>query len=370
MCPLLLNRIGTIRKTICTVLALLALDSVTIDSRALAAPAEAQRNFYSVLEDLLGDFEYDLKNGQVGGLRDLAIRSIVVNESVPASFKNHLDLVLSERLMKAAKIRILQCLQCKSRKTVVSGEKMVVSGPENNPQELARIARQSGIQSFMDVVFSYQPTGMVLSLSIVDAESGAMSWSGSYNSETSRTASFRRGIVAPQVDGVRSASEYLPVVQYRLMVGYWQQQNVATTTGTLGLGLRMMERYDNRRKEVGFELDYFRNSSSIVGASTTTATDLYAGMNVTLLFMHAWNLIGEEENLNRARGGVALGIGGTYASGFLGGLVRGAYEWRLARHWAVSANLGYRPSATKFVGSSAAGTVSGAEYGLGVSALF
>lgn len=64
------------------------------------------------------------------------------------------------------------------------------------------------------------------------------------------------------------------------------------------------------------------------------------------------------------------GIGGTYASGFLGGLIRGGYEWRLAKHWAVSGSLGYRPSATQFVGGTASGTVSGIEAAFGVSALF
>jgi hypothetical protein len=342
---------------------------------AEAAPSaskkeDSARNFYLVLEDLLSDFEQDLKSGQVQGLRDMAIRSVTVNELVPPSFKNHLELVLSERLMKTSKVRMLQCFECRSKKTVVSGDKMVVSGPETNAQELSRIARKVGIQNFMDAVFSYQPTGMVLSLSIHDADSGAMAWSSSYNSETSKTAAYRRGVAKPENEGVRNASEYLPVVQYRAILGYGMQRNIAKSTGTLSAGLRMMERYDNRKKEVGFELTYARNASSIVGALTDTDSDLYAGVNLTLLFLHAWNLIGEEENLNHARGGVVVGLGGTYASGFLGGLVRAGYEWRLAKHWAVGLNLGYRPSATKFVGTQSSGTVSGVDYGLGISALF
>ncbi len=370
VCPLFQGWRGRISKKILILCGVLFIGADGAVRPVYGDEVESARSFYSVLEDLLGDFEFDLKNGSVSGLRDIAVRSIVVNETVPASFKNHLELVISERLMKTAKVRVLQCLPCKSKKTVVSGEKMMVSGPETNPQELSRIARQSGIQNFMDVAFSYLPSGMVLSLSLFDADSGAMSWSSSYNSETSRTSAYRRGVVPQSNDGVRSASDYLPVIQPRVMIGYWHQRNVTESTGTLGIAFRLMERYDNRKKEVGFELGYFRNASSIVGAETSPDTDLYSGMNLTLLFMHSWNLIGEEENLNQARGGLALGIGGTYASGFLGGLVRASYEWRLAKHWAVSANLGYRPSATKFVGSRAAGTVGGTEYGLGISALF
>ncbi len=331
---------------------------------------DPMRNFYTVLEDLVSDFEYDLKNGQVSGLRDLSIRNLAVNELVPASFKSHLELVITERLLKAAKVRMIQCLPCRARKTVLSGDQMVISGPETNPAEMSRIARQSGIQNFMDVAFSYQPTGMVLSLYVTEADTGAVIWSRSYNSETSRTSAYRRGVDQSQLEGMRSASEYLPVVQYRATVYYGYQPDVSGYTSTLGIGFRMMERYDNRKKEVGFELDYFRNANSIVGADTAGNNDLYGGLNLTLLFEHAWNLIGEEENYNRARGSILAGVGGTYASGFLGGIIRGGYEWRLAKYWAVTTSLAYRPTGTKFLATTDVGSVSGIEALFGVSALF
>jgi hypothetical protein len=133
------------------------------------------------------------------------------------------------------------------------------------------------------------------------------------------------------------------------------------------------ERYDNRKKEVGFELNYFLDSASIAGSDATeaeAAQSLYGSLNFTLLFVHAWNLIGDLENYNRMRGSIFAAIGGTYASGFLGGLVRGGYEWRMGKHWGIQAVLGYRPSATRFIDGSSVGIVSGVEFGLGISALF
>ena len=62
-------------------------------------------------------------------------------------------------------------------------------------------------------------------------------------------------------------------------------------------------------------------------------------------------------------------IGGTYTSGFLGGVIRGTYESRLAKHWAVNGFLGYRPTATLVVGASNL-TLSGVEGGIGVGFLF
>lgn len=330
-----------------------------------------ERNFYDVLEDILGDFEYDLKNGNVQGLRDLSIRNIATSENIPPSFRSHLELVISERILKNTKTRLVQCLPCRARRTTLNGDQVVITSPETNPVELARIAKISGIAHFMDVAFSYQPSGMVLSMTINEPESGAMIWSRSYNSETSRAAAFRRGVDYTQVDEARRAAEYKPTIQYRATVFYMFQPNIGGNTGCLGAGFRGMERYDNRRKEVGFELDYFMDASSIVSTVADPDTvNLYSGFNMTMLFMHAWNFIGAEENYNTVRGSYFLGIGGTYASGFLGGLIRTGYEWRLAKYWAVSTNLGYRPKSTAFIGEDEAGSVSGLEFGVGINLLF
>ncbi len=51
-----------------------------------APPEEKKvRNFYRVLEEVLGDFELDLKQNEVRGLRDLSIRNVVTSENVPPS---------------------------------------------------------------------------------------------------------------------------------------------------------------------------------------------------------------------------------------------------------------------------------------------
>lgn len=328
-----------------------------------------ERNFYEVLDDLLGDFEYDLKNGNVNGLKDLSIRNVAMSENVPPSFKSHLELVVTEKILATSKARVIQCLPCRAKRTTLNGDQMVITSAETNPVELSRIAKLSGIAHFMDISFSYQASGMVLSMYIMDPENGGILWSRSYNSESSRASAFRRGVDYSQIDEGRKRTEYIPLVQYRLAAYYLFEPNVSGSTGCLGLGFRMMERYDNRHKEVGFEMDYLKDASTLVGPAATAA-NLYSGFNLTMLFVHGWNFIGGEENYNLVRGSVSIGVGGTYTSGYLGGLVRAAYEWRLAKHWAVSGNLGYRPNATAFTSTANLGTVSGVEFGLGVSALW
>jgi hypothetical protein len=334
-----------------------------------------QRNFYEVLEDLLADFEYDLKNGDVRGLKDVSVRNIALSENVPPSFKSHIELVITERILRTSQAKIIQCLACRSRKTQLNGDQVVVTSPDSNPVELARIAKTAGISNFMDIAFTFQPGGMVLSMTTTDPDTGSVIWSRSYNSETSRTAAYRRGVDFSQIDDARRASEYRPNLQYRLATLYTYQQDLSEAAGCIGAAFRLMERYDNRKKEVGFEVDYFMNTSSVAGSGTTvtssTTTSIWSGFNLTLLFVHAWNFIGAEENFNSIRGSLFAGVGGSYATGYLGGLVRSGYEFRLGRHWAVSGSVGYRPPSAIFVGTSGASTtISGIEAGLGVNYLF
>jgi len=338
-----------------------------------ATPREGERNFYEVMEDLLGDFEFDIKNGNVYGLKDLSIRNLAVSENIPSSFKTHLELLITERILKTTKTRIIQCLPCRSKRTTLNGDQVIITSPDTNPAELSRIAKMSNISHFLDVAYSYQPNGMVLSMFITEPDSGSIVWSRSYNSETSRAAAFRRGVDYSQTDDARRMTEYAPTIQYRVGINYMFEPNIAGITGCLGLGVRMMERYDNRRKEVGFQAEFLKDSSTIVGtvpAAAVAADNLYGGINLTLLFTHGWNLIGDEENYNKVRGSLSFGIGGTYASGFLGALVRASYEWRLGKHYSVSANAGYRPQSAAMLTTNTSAQVSGAEFGIGVNMLF
>ena len=338
-----------------------------------AKTANGSRSFYAVLDEVLSDFEYDLKSGQVIGLKDVSVRNVVTSENVPPSFKSHLELLISERILKTTKARVVHCLACRSKRATLNGENMVISSPENNSGEMQRIAKLNGIQNFMDVAFAYQPSGMILSLEISDVETGSTLWSRTYNSESTRASAQRRGVDYQELEDAKTKMEYSPMVQYKPSLYTVMTPKAGSGYSTsLAMGFRMMERYDNRKKEVGFELNYYKDVSSLTGSQTAQdkKTNIYSSFNLTMLFMHGWALFGNEENYNQARGVILAGIGGTYASGFLGALIRGGYEWRLAKHWAVDTFLGYRPPATLVIQSNTTATLSGVEGGLGVGFIF
>jgi hypothetical protein len=354
-------------------LAAIALLVASLGKPALADEPPApngSRNFYKVLDEVLSDFEYDLKAGQVMGLKDLAVRNIATSENIPGSFKSHLELLLTERILKTTKARIVHCVACRAKKTTLDGQNMTISSPDSNSAEMQRIAKMNGIQNFMDVAFAYQPSGMMLSIQISDSDTGTALWSRNYNSDNSRASAIRRGVDYQEADEAKTKMEYQPTVQQKPTIYTLMAPKAGGGYVTsLGLGWRMMERYDNRHKEVGFEMNYYMPISTLTGSTTVDPNNVWSSFNLTMLFTHAWGMFGDEENYNQTRGVLLVGVGGTYASGFLGGLIRTGYEWRFAKHWALTTFIGYRPQATVLISGTAA-SLTGVEGGLGVGFIY
>lgn len=360
-----------ILKSLLTTLALATVQAIAPGPVAHAAPPPNQRDFYATVDDTLGDFEFDLKHEAVKGVDNIAIRDIVVSENVPRSFTPHLEGYITERILRATKSKVIQCLGCRARRTTLKEGEISMTSPQTNQKELQRLAKARGIQHFLDVTFTYQPTGIIVSMTITEPATANVIWSRTYNSESSRAALLRRGLDMDQLDpSTRRSTEYPAILQYRVSVDYLFEPNVSGTTGCLGFAFRMVERYDNRKKEIGFEAEYLKDSTTLLN-NTSTAPNLYSGVNLTLLMLHGFNLIGSEEDFNQARANVYAGLGGTYTSGYLGALIRTGFEYRMAKHFATTLHLGYRPSSTVFLPiSSVTTSVSGFEYGGGISFMF
>jgi TolB-like protein len=338
-------------------------------SEARAEPPPGQRDFYATLDDTLGDFEFDLKHEAVTGIDNVSVRNIAVSENVPRSFTAHLEDLIVERILRGTKTKVIRCEGCHVRRTAMKNGTISVLSAQGNQKQNAKVARTRGIKHFLDAAFTYQPSGLVMSIEITEAESAVALWSRTYNSETSRTAMLRRGIDMDQLDpSTRKAIEYPAVLQYRLRVDYLFEPDITGPTGCVGFAFQMMERYDNRKKELGFELEYLYSSEKLLGRSTTAT--VYGPVNLTLLLIHAFNFIASQEDYNQARASFNAGIGGTFATGYLGALIRVGFEWREGKRFATGAILGYRPSSTAFLPIGTGASVEGIEIGMGISYLF
>lgn len=341
--------------------------SVSQPARADDPPYE--RSFYQVLDEVLDDFEFDLKKSEVRGIKDVSIRNISLSDNVPSTFKQQLESKLTEKLISGANANVIQCPACRGKKTKIVKGQVILSNAENNPLELIRSAKSAGVSHFLDVTFTYQASEMLLSLTTIAPDTGSVQWTKTYSSEKSRAELKRQGI-NPDQEETNKKTEYAPTTQFRLNVSYQNEPDFNGRTGCLGFGFRGVERYDNLHKEVGFELGLLKNISSLSSNPSLEARDsLYQNFNLSMLFVHAWNFFETQENYDDIRWSYFLAIGGTYTKGYLGALARTGFEWRFAKSWAAQANIGFRPKATTFI-NGAERAVSGAEYGMGVSLMF
>ena len=47
-----------------------------------------------------------------------------MSENIPPSFSSHLELLITERILRTPRARMIQCLPCRARKTTLNGDQV------------------------------------------------------------------------------------------------------------------------------------------------------------------------------------------------------------------------------------------------------
>lgn len=329
----------------------------TSDTVKVAAPYEV-RQFHEVLDELLTEFAYDVKMGQIQGLKNLAIRKVEVSESIPATYASYLELMVSERIQENSRVRLINCLPCKSKTSRLAEGKLLITSPRTNVAEMARAADQLGIEHFMDVVLVYHTSHMVLAFQVFDTKTTENTWSKTYNSETIKSRYQKMAVDFSQVAKSREGSEYKP--EYRLLFGMGGGSipNIGgdtTDSGMLNLQIRGTEKFNNRMSEFGLLLSVYVQSKSLLSEFPTTgdgdsgaansAADAGAASSdpipyeqaYSLTAMYAHNFVNAVENYNNIRHAVHAGAGIFLASGFFAPTIRTGWDIYFGRRF--SANI-------------------------------
>ena len=244
-----------------------------------------------------------------------------------------------------------------------------MTSPATKTAELSKLAKVSGIRHFMDVAFSYQPTGMVMAFTITDPADGSVVWTRSYNSENSRAAAIRRGIALDEIDGTtRKITQFPPRSN---IAREWTIFSSPTwdSDPVIGIAFRIVQRYGNRKRNSALRWNTSRGRL-IARPLTFNPPTVLRSHEHDAFTCSAWNLIGSEEDCNKVRSNVYVGMGGTYTSGYLGGLFprrSGVEAGQAFRH---HVDRGYRPLSTVSIGSPTMPSAAGAEFGAGISLLF
>ncbi len=326
------------------------------------------RQFHEVLNDLLTEFSYDVKQGQINGLKNLAIRRVDVSDTLPNTYEQYVELLATERIRENSKVKLINCVPCKTKSSTMVEGKLMISSPLSNVQKMDEAANQLGIENFMDVVLVYHTTHMVMAFNIFSTQSKELVWARTYNSETLRSRYQRLAVDYNQVEKSRTSDEYVP--DYKILVGFGSSQlpNVAGTSrdkSFLSLHVRAVEKFDNRRLDFGLLTSFWANTAKFLkaypseGSSGTTTTQTYTGEARPVAYKYvlgvhalvARNFVGDVEVYDRVRHGLHLGIGSIISTGYLAPSVRAGWDMYFGRRFVATFAGHYIMPSTILVGS-------------------
>lgn len=334
------------------------------------APSTTVRKFHEVLDELLAEFGYDVKTGQLDGLKNVAIRKVEVSDALPKSYEEYVELLVAERIRENSKVRLISCLPCKTKTSTLVEGKLMITSPATNIARLNEVAAQLGIDNFIDVLLVYHTTHMVLAFQIFDMQTKEMLWARTYNSETIKSRFQKLAIDYSQVEKARPGEDYVPEYRFLVGMGGATLPNIggeAKDKTMVTFQVRSSEKFDNRHSEFGLMLAGYSSVSSLLkdypndsgsgdgGESTpamfnsyTLATDptpkAYT-MAFGLYGFYAHNFLGSVESYNRVRQGMHVGLGGLYATAYLAGSARLGWDIYFGRRFCVSFSaVGVAPS--------------------------
>lgn len=326
------------------------------------------RQFHEVLNDLLTEFSYDVKQGQINGMKNIAIRKVSVSDALPSTYEQYVELLVTERIRENARVRMINCIPCKTKSSTLVDGKLMISSPTTSVQRMDEAAQQLNIENFMDVILVYHTTHMVLAFSVFNTTTKEEVWSRTYNSETLRSRYQKLAVDMSQIEKSRTSTEYTP--EYKILVGIGGSRlpNVAgeeRDKSFIGVHVRAAEKFDNRHVDFGVLTSLWVNTSSFLkaypseGTTDESATTSYDGEARPVAYkyvlglhaLYARNFIGDVESYDRLRHGAHVGLGAIISTGYLAPSLRAGWDMYFGRRWVLTFEGQYITDSTILVGS-------------------
>ncbi len=341
------------------------------------------RRFHEVLDELLAEFAYDVRMGQLKSLKNVSIRKVDVSDSLPKTYRQYLELLVAERIRENSRVKLISCVPCKTKTSRLVEGKLMITSPTTNVGRMQQAADQLGIDNFIDVVLVYHTTHMVLAMQVFNTGTQELTWARTYNSETIKSRYQKLAIDYKQVKKSRPGEDYVP--DYRFLVGLGggiipNVNNNSDDSGMIAAMIRGTEKFDNRRHEFGLQLSVYMKKNSILGDHGTSsaisdAPKLEASASeltpwttaIAMYGMYARHLVGSIESYNEVRHGLNVGLGFLMAQSYLTASVRAGWDIYFGKRFATNlAVIGLAPS-TDYVSSESVATSAGVGFELGMS---
>lgn len=223
---------------------------------------EEVKSFNEVLQDLIDEFSYDLRAKALNGLRTVAVRRVALGEGIPRSYEAYVETQISDSFRKHSGTKVLQCTNCRVRRTVVENGRLIMTTPINNPKELDAIAVQLGVEAWLDVGLIYQETSMVLAFHVFDSKTKELVWTKLYNTESiyKKKMETRSAELAPVVNQSEQDQNYL----ISMALGWSLVPNVKDSASMVGFTARLAERFNAGKHEVGTRISFLISPSEIL----------------------------------------------------------------------------------------------------------
>lgn len=330
--------------------AVLSSGEARAEEKAEAAP---ERKFNDVLNDLLDEFSYDLKTNEVPDLRNVSVRKVALSEAVPRTYEPYLESLANERLRKFSKMKVIQCANCRVRRSAVENGRVTISTPVNNPQELDALARSLNVDTWLDVGLLYQQSAMLLSVNAFDSRTKELLWSKVYNSEAIYQKRSLNAAGGKDAEGEKPKTSSM----YGITAGYSLVPNVKKPAQMVHLGLRFSEKFNETRSEVGALLTAVVDPAKIIstypgvsgdpsaigeatnGTTTSTIKPFTYGLGLFAVYYH--NFIKVPEDFDLLRFGAHAGFGGIVSMGYLAITTRLGGVMKFGKSWVLEAGLLY-----------------------------
>ena len=342
------------------------------------------RKFEEVLDEVITEFGFDVKAGQIKGLKNLAIRRVQVSDTLPRSYENYVEMLITEKIRENSKTKLINCIQCKVKSSTVVEGKIVINSPTTSVARMDQAANELGIENFMDVMLMYQTTQIILTVNVFDSTSKEMQWAKTYNSETLRTRYQKLAIDYQQIEKSRQSDVYEP--EYRILagIGYGSLKNVNASSEDqkmLVASLRVGEKFNNRKDEFGLLANFWNSTRYLTQAypstasSNTTTTDPALGPQpfkqaFSIFPYYAHNFLGSVENYDQLRQGINFGVGAMFATGYFSPSGHVGWDFYFGRRFQVSPSLIYNTDTKILVNNELRNAEGGLGYDLSLSINF
>jgi len=224
---------------------------------------EQVKSFNEVLQDLVNEFSFDLRAKSLNSLRAVAIRRVALGEGIPRSYESYLETQVSDSFRKHSGTKVLQCTNCRIRRTVVENGRLVMTTPINNPQELDAIAVQLGVEAWVDVSLLYQETSMILGFHVFDSKSKELVWTKLYNTENIYKQKMEQRD-SELAQGQAVEKEKISNYVLSSTLGWQLVPNVKDSANMLGINFRFAERFNAGRDEVGTRISALVAPSEVI----------------------------------------------------------------------------------------------------------